>query len=295
MEKTTDTFINNIQIYIKNVHIRYEDKYSLKGKCITFGIYMKEFRAETVDADGKANFMNADEKIVYKLGELKGFNVYWNCTNNTDCFLTTKKDFNPKNDKTWVVHLRESIESRQIFGTKFESFIENNLDLENRLTLRRSNLKKDMHMPKITFQSSVNAIDFVFQRIQYKTILEVVDYYSLLNVHKRYVKYRPKDGKKKNLKLWWRYTLTALAETTWRTYQRERMVVYFKQYKAYMLLYERKLLVTAQKKELTPEELTELDRLEHFLTLESILDVRNLCKERVQVCIRFFSWLILTN
>ena len=268
------------------MHIRYEDKHSLKGKTISFGIYLKEFRAETVDANGKANFMNADEKIVYKLGSLKGFNVYWNCTNNRDSFLTTKPDFNPKNDKTWVTHLRDAIDSRQIFNLKFENFIENNLDLENRLTLRRSNQKNDSHLPKITFQSSVNAIDFVFQRIQYKTILELIDYYSLLNVHKRYVKYRPKEAKKnapKDIKLWWQYIFTALAETTWRNYKKERMLHYFKIYKSYLIKYERKLMLNYQGKEITPKEATELELLEKFLTIESIFDLRSLCKESVQV------------
>ncbi len=40
-EKLQDTIINNIQIYIKNVHIRYEDKHSLPGKILSFGIYIK--------------------------------------------------------------------------------------------------------------------------------------------------------------------------------------------------------------------------------------------------------------
>ena len=55
-------------------------------------------------------------------------------------------------------------------NSNFQNFlilvIENNLDLETRLTLRRSNQKADFNLPKITFQSSVNAIDFVFQRFQ---------------------------------------------------------------------------------------------------------------------------------
>ena len=231
--------------------------------------------------------MNADEKIVYKLGLLTGFNVYWNCANNQDGFLTTKPDFNPKNDKTWVVHLRDSIETRKIFNTKFENFIEDNLNLENRLTLRRSNQKNEAHLPKITFASSVNAIDFCFQRIQYKTILELVDCYSLLNVHKKFVKYRPKESKKnapKNFKLWWRYIFTSFAETTLRSQNKERMLQHWRSYKNYLNKYEEKLVINIiKKKEISPKEAAELELLEKFLTLESILDVRALCKERLRI------------
>jgi hypothetical protein len=239
-----------------------------------------------VDANGNKSFLNADEKIVYKLGVLTGFNVYWNCTNNQDGFLTTKPDFNPKSDKTWAVHLRNSIETRQIFNTKFENFIENNLNLENRLTLRRSNQKSEARLPKITFASSVNAIDFCFQRIQYKTILELIDCYTLLSVHKRFVKYRPKETKKnapKDYKLWWKYTFTALAETTWRSYRINRMIEHRRSYKSYLDKYEKKLITNIEKKEITPKEAAELELLEKYLTLESIFDLRALCKETVQV------------
>lgn len=44
--------------------------------------------------------------------------------------------------------------------------MENNLDLDTRLTIRRSYGKEEMNLPRITFQSSVKAIEFVFQRIQ---------------------------------------------------------------------------------------------------------------------------------
>jgi vacuolar protein sorting-associated protein 13A/C len=271
------------------VHIRYEDKYSLPSKHISFGLYLKEFRAETVDVNGKANFLNADEKIVYKLGVLKGFNVYWNCEATHAGFLTTKAKFSPIVNATWVDHLRDSIETRRFFATEFESFIRNNLDLENRLTLRRSHQKNESHLPpKIIFQSSVNAIDFVFQRVQYKTILQIVDYYSLLNVHKKYVKYRPKEFADsvaaKRYRSWWRYTFTALAETTWRSYRKDRMLAQWRAYKSYLSKYERKLIVTkVQQKEVEARDLIELELLEKHLTLESILDLRSLCHERVRL------------
>lgn len=101
-EKAQDTIINNIQIYVKNVHIRYEDKHSIKNKTISFGIFLKEFKAETVDSNGKPNFLNAEEKIVYKLGSLTGFNIYWNCGDKKDCLISTQSDFQPKKD-AWAV------------------------------------------------------------------------------------------------------------------------------------------------------------------------------------------------
>ena len=102
-EKVQDTIINNIHIYIKNIHIRYEDKFSIKGKIISFGIYFKEFRAETVDINGKPNFSNADEKQIYKLGTLTGFNIYWNCNYKADSLIIQQKEFEKNRDYCVVI------------------------------------------------------------------------------------------------------------------------------------------------------------------------------------------------
>ena len=76
------------------MHIRYEDSYSLPGKHISFGFYIKEFRAETVDANGRPNFLGADEKVVYKLGVLLGANAYWNINDTNQAFVTAQPDKN---------------------------------------------------------------------------------------------------------------------------------------------------------------------------------------------------------
>lgn len=119
-DKVQDTIINNIQVYVKNVHIRYEDKHSLKDKNISFGLYLKEFKAETVDEDNQPNFMNADAKIIYKLGSLTGFNMYWNCESGQpkNLLISSNDQFNPLNN-FWINLMKNSIDSNKIFDTQF--------------------------------------------------------------------------------------------------------------------------------------------------------------------------------
>jgi vacuolar protein sorting-associated protein 13A/C len=109
-EKVQDTIINNIQIYIRNVHIRYEDKFSIKNKVISFGLYLSEFRAETVDASGKPNFLNADEKIIFKLGSLTGFNLYWNSIDLVDTLISVRPEINNKDKEfVWVDTINQNL------------------------------------------------------------------------------------------------------------------------------------------------------------------------------------------
>ena len=99
MEKTTDMIINNIQIKINNVHIRYEDKYTNKDKVISFGIHIKSLKIETVNEHGDAKFSTSDS-VIYKMGKLTGFNMYWNSETSMDSLISTKKDL--KSDQ-WTV------------------------------------------------------------------------------------------------------------------------------------------------------------------------------------------------
>ena len=87
---------------MRNVHIRYEDKFSIKNNVISFGIFLSEFKAETVDAAGKPNFLNADEKIIFKIGSLTGFNLYWNSADSIDKLISTNPELKKDNEFCWV-------------------------------------------------------------------------------------------------------------------------------------------------------------------------------------------------
>jgi vacuolar protein sorting-associated protein 13A/C len=98
-KRVQDAIINNIQIYVNNVHIRYEDKYSIENKVVSFGLYFRNFRAETVDINGKSIFADSNAKTIYKVGVLTGFNIYWNCDDKKESTnLDEKKE-------EWIVNL----------------------------------------------------------------------------------------------------------------------------------------------------------------------------------------------
>lgn len=72
------SIVQNVQIHIKNVHIRYEDDTTIPGRTYAFGISINELRAESTDKQWKANFASVLEaEVVYKLLYLTGFSLYW--------------------------------------------------------------------------------------------------------------------------------------------------------------------------------------------------------------------------
>lgn len=88
-EKLVAQIINNVQIRIKNVHIRYEDK-STSSVPFALGVTLGSLSVHTTDADWRQTFLSEALKKVYKLANLDGLAVYMNC--NTLMFQNQPKD-----------------------------------------------------------------------------------------------------------------------------------------------------------------------------------------------------------
>lgn len=122
-DQIQDTIVNNIIIEINNVHIRYEDKYSIEKQLedrktkvnipISCGIYLKRFLAQTVDTSQNAYFAKADDTIIYKNGRLEGFNSYWNCNyHNPGSLIIQQEEFKSNKDKDYcMVYIKFSSNS----------------------------------------------------------------------------------------------------------------------------------------------------------------------------------------
>ena len=81
------------------MHIRYEDNYSIKNKAISFDIHIKGLKIETVNDYDDAKFSTSDS-VIYKMGKLTGFNIFWNSELSMNSLISTKKDL--KSDQ-WTV------------------------------------------------------------------------------------------------------------------------------------------------------------------------------------------------
>ena len=106
----------------------------------------------------------------------------------------------------------------------------------------------------------------------------------MLNVHKKYIKYRPKESDRKvgKANLWWKYVLNATGESKWRSYRKERVSSHWKNYKEYIKKYELKLKKEINNEKITDQEIKNLEALESKLIIESIFDARNYCKEKLK-------------
>lgn len=69
--------VDNIQIKIQNIYIRYEDAFSAPnyGKFV-MGLLLKEFSTYTTGADWKSIVMQLGENLTHKLAKIKDFSLF---------------------------------------------------------------------------------------------------------------------------------------------------------------------------------------------------------------------------
>lgn len=77
-EKLVAQIINNVQVRIKNVHLRYEDRTTSQIP-FAIGITLASLEVQTTDCDWKKAFLSEALSKVFKVAKLDGLAVYMNC------------------------------------------------------------------------------------------------------------------------------------------------------------------------------------------------------------------------
>lgn len=77
MERMVTKIVENLQITVQNIYIRYEDSYSAprQGKFV-IGLLLKEFSALSTAADWKTKIMSSGEDITHKVAKIKNFTIF---------------------------------------------------------------------------------------------------------------------------------------------------------------------------------------------------------------------------
>lgn len=88
-EKLVAQIINNVQIRIRNVHVRYEDR-TTSSIPFAFGVTLHGLEVHTTNADWEKTFISEALSKVFKVAKLDGLAVYMNC--NTPLFQNRPND-----------------------------------------------------------------------------------------------------------------------------------------------------------------------------------------------------------
>jgi hypothetical protein len=112
VQQLTAKIIDNLEVSITNLHVRYEDTTSIPGSIFSCGFTIESLSLTTTDETWSSRFVSRDlskrkETAIHKLGTMENFGVYWN-TASTPLVQMTYKE--------WEAHMLARI-FRAIEGT----------------------------------------------------------------------------------------------------------------------------------------------------------------------------------
>ncbi|KAF8311204.1 hypothetical protein DL93DRAFT_2229838 [Clavulina sp. PMI_390] len=168
--------VNNVQITVKNIHIRYEDKLSVPGHPFAVGVTLAEFTAVSTDDTWEAAFIQSTSGAVRKLGNLDSLAVYF----NTDSASITDSPRLLDAFRDSICHSNRDLPDHQ--------FILKPVTSQGRITI---NHRASSEVPKIDAELTFDEIGFVLDSSQYRDAISMVDMYHFYLRQYQYRKYRP--------------------------------------------------------------------------------------------------------
>ena len=177
IDKMTMKIVDNIQIKVKDIHIRFEDS-SSPNDCYSFGITLDEIIVVTTDENWKKMFLDRTEeknkgKPINKLLLLKHFGIYWN--SKEDFFFSSQKDKNVA-----IKNLQEMIiKEDKILNEKF-NYMEYIINISAEVRLIQNS--KDLIMiPEFQLFVNLNSININLKNAQLQQIIKLIDKYIAYN------------------------------------------------------------------------------------------------------------------
>jgi vacuolar protein sorting-associated protein 13A/C len=276
----TTTIIDNVQISVKNVHIRYEDALSDPGHPFAAGLTLQELSAVSTDENWRPTWIQSTSGTSHKLATLGSLAIYW----DTDAKLLGTGTGEKTAEEQGLDH--------QTLLTKFRELIVKSDDpavAEHQYILKpvsgRAGVEMDksgkVDKPKTKARLLFNELGFVLDDEQYRDALMLVDLFHFFIRHQEYRKLQPAKRPKEDPKAWLLFAGKAVLD---RIHDRNKRWswAYFAERrddrKRYIELFKKKKKDEA----LSADEAKDLDQLERKLAYEDLRFWRSLARNQLR-------------
>jgi vacuolar protein sorting-associated protein 13A/C len=268
--------VDNLQVSIKNVHIRYEDSIAAPGHPFAIGLTVQEISAVSTDADWRPTFIQSTSGTTHKLATLGKLAFYWNT--DAELFGTGKG--------TEVGFEAQGIDHDEMMS-KFRAAIENTDNHQYMLkpVTGRAGIELDktgkVDRPKVKARLLFNELGFVLDEDQYRDALMLVDLFHYFIRHQEYKKFEPEKSPKEDPRAW----ITFAGKAVLRKIQdRNRRWTwdYFKERRDDRVRYIELFKKKKKEEKMPPAEIEEVKSLEAKSTYEDLRFWRSLARNQLR-------------
>ena len=222
------TFMNNVQLQIERVHIRYEDATSLPGMVISGGLCLQSLTAETTNSKWKETEINGKASTIFKLVKFSQFSLY--------CVCGDKVEVGKQNNNNWRLAMRDILETVTQANYNHNEIL---APLSGRMKIMMNRSIKD-GSPRLLFDYVLKDLQIELSKSQYHAMMAIQSAWKFLELSRIHRKFRPKQLVLERPKLWWKYAFNCIRvhfilPYTWRCIKEHR-----DKYKALVELWERR-------------------------------------------------------
>ncbi|KAJ8387217.1 hypothetical protein AAFF_G00159360 [Aldrovandia affinis] len=251
--------VENIELKIQGVHLRFEDNFSTPGKPFSFGVCIKNVSAQNASKE-------PTEKLLrQKQLEVEEFSVYW----DTQCCMLG--DLPTAEIQEAMTNCMQSREHQYIFEPVCASVL-----------LRRNASKEPLrsrHTPRIGGQVLLEPLSLRLSQVQYQQIMAFLKELDRREREMLFRKWRPKVPVSGNCRQWWMFAIDANVSEIREQRRRENWgfaLQRAREAQLYTQLYFQRLKGLP----LSIQEKGELERVEDEQSLEELKSLREIIYDR---------------
>ncbi|KAH0527101.1 hypothetical protein TsFJ059_002139 [Trichoderma semiorbis] len=271
---------DNLQITVKNIHIRYEDSISAPGHPFALGFTLEEFSAVSADGQWTPSFIQQSSTTTHKLATLGSLAVYWNT--DSELFSSGRQTVDDSQGTMThgdMVNKFKSMLAKIHDPDSSNQFILKPVSGQAKIELDKSGA---IEVPKFKATLLFDEIGVVLDDDQYRDALMMVDLFHYFIRHQEYKALKPKGvSPKEDPKAWLLFAGNAILgkihdrnrKWSW-DYFRERR----DDRRRYIELFKKK----KQGLQLEANESSDLDKLEFKLSYEDLRFWRSLARNQLK-------------
>jgi vacuolar protein sorting-associated protein 13A/C len=205
--------VDNIEVVLTNVHIRYEDSTSVPGRVFSFGITIDSISLSTTNENWNEAFVARDfnsaatatAAAIHKLGTLRNLGIYCKADNQPFADMLPSDWQQAMHDMIYT----HAWETEGPPDTDFEfdrsSYI---LSVPNNLKVKLIHTERCTEdVPKVDVNIEVSNLGLNLDKQQFQQLMATSQKFSLLDKQKQVALLRPAQRPDKDPRGWWQYAL----------------------------------------------------------------------------------------
>ncbi|XP_050421691.1 intermembrane lipid transfer protein Vps13-like isoform X3 [Adelges cooleyi] len=272
VEKLATQIIRNVQVNIKSIHIRYEDKVTFPNNPFSFGCTLHDLISYSTDSNWNSLIEKGQDPLgmIYKIILMEGYALYWNSNGHL---------FTDQPRESFKNSFNDGIPKKDILPDGYEYLLGPiNAKAKMQINPKPELDGSDFTIPKYSIGIDMDNLNLRISKTQYQDLIMAAESLDRLTKAIPCRKYRPLLKEYKgHYKEWWMFAYTCVVEKDIRRIKRNwdwnNISTHRKAIKEYAVYYKQKL-------ESKKTSVTTLKALEEF---ECKLDVMNIIVTRQRV------------